>query len=118
MKQYHTKPCERPMDIFLSKALSVVVCTIYHYFRKHSSLITDTYLSATIYQQLVRPYGVVILFWRPVKLYDWIDIQILIRQMSRLVGKPTMWFSNRSDTNRAEQAQKMDLESRGIVLSV
>ena len=26
--------------------------------------------------------------------------------MSRLVGKPTMWFSNRSDTNRAVQAQK------------
>ena len=27
-------------------------------------------------------------------------------QMSRLVGKPTMWFSNRSDTNRPAQAQK------------
>ena len=27
--------------------------------------------------------------------------------MSRLVGKPTMWFPNRSDTNRAVQAQKM-----------
>ena len=26
--------------------------------------------------------------------------------MSRLVGKPTMWFPNRSDTNRAVQAQK------------
>ena len=26
--------------------------------------------------------------------------------MSRLVGKPTMWFLNRSDTNRAAQAQK------------
>ena len=26
--------------------------------------------------------------------------------MSRLVGKPTMWFPNRSDTNRAAQAQK------------
>ena len=28
------------------------------------------------------------------------------RQMSRLVGKPTMWFPNRSDTNRAVEAQK------------
>ena len=28
-------------------------------------------------------------------------------QMSRLVGKPTMWFPNRSDTNWAVQAQKM-----------
>ena len=26
---------------------------------------------------------------------------------SRLVGKPTMWFPNRSDTNQAVQAQKM-----------
>ena len=26
--------------------------------------------------------------------------------MSRLVGKPTMWFSNRSDTNRPVQSQK------------
>ena len=26
--------------------------------------------------------------------------------LSRLVGKPTMWFPNRSDTNRAVQAQK------------
>ena len=26
--------------------------------------------------------------------------------MSRLVGKPTMWFPNRSDTNRPLQAQK------------
>ena len=27
-------------------------------------------------------------------------------QLSRLVGKPTMWFPNRSDTNRPVQAQK------------
>ena len=27
--------------------------------------------------------------------------------MSRLVGKPTMWFPNRSDTNWAVQAQTM-----------
>ena len=27
--------------------------------------------------------------------------------MSHLVGKPTMWFPNRSDTNRAVQSQKM-----------
>ena len=26
--------------------------------------------------------------------------------MSRLVGKPTMWFPNRSDTNQAVQSQK------------
>ena len=29
------------------------------------------------------------------------------KQMSRLVGKPTMWFPNRSDTNWAVQLQKM-----------
>ena len=28
------------------------------------------------------------------------------KDMSRLVGKPTMWFPNRSDTNRPVQAQK------------
>ena len=27
--------------------------------------------------------------------------------MSHLVGKPTMWFLNRSDTNRPVQAQKI-----------
>ena len=27
-------------------------------------------------------------------------------QMSHLVGKPTMWFPHRSDTNRPEQSQK------------
>ena len=27
--------------------------------------------------------------------------------MSRLMGKPTMWFPTRSDTNWAVQAQKM-----------
>ena len=30
-----------------------------------------------------------------------------LQHMSRLVGKPTMWFPNRSDTNRAVQAHKM-----------
>ena len=41
------------------------------------------------------------------------------------MGKPAVWFPNRSDTNWAVQAQKMardgeilDVESRGIVLSV
>ena len=30
----------------------------------------------------------------------------LVIYMSRLVGKPTMWFLTRSDTNRPVQAQK------------
>ena len=30
----------------------------------------------------------------------------IIKHMSRLVGKPTMWFPNRSDINRAVQAPK------------
>ena len=45
--------------------------------------------------------------------------------LSHLVGKPTMWFPIRFDTNRAVQAQKMAedgklwiLERRGIVLSM
>ena len=44
--------------------------------------------------------------------------------MSRLVGKPTLWFPNRSDTNWAVQAQKraislkcLELSRGGIVLS-
>ena len=32
--------------------------------------------------------------------------RINIQQLSRLVGKPTMWFPNRSDTNRPVQSQK------------
>ena len=31
--------------------------------------------------------------------------------LSRLVGKPTMWFPNRSDTNRPVQSQK---RARGL----
>ena len=30
----------------------------------------------------------------------------VLQQISRLVGKPTMWFPNRSDTNRPVHAQK------------
>ena len=33
-------------------------------------------------------------------------LKIILHNMSRLVGKPTMWFSNRSDTNRPVQLQK------------
>ena len=36
-------------------------------------------------------------FLRPASFYS---------HLSRLVGKPTMWFPNRSDTNRAVEAQK------------
>ena len=31
----------------------------------------------------------------------------LLSRLSRLVGNQTMWFPNRSDTNRPVQAQKM-----------
>ena len=31
---------------------------------------------------------------------------IVALNLSRLVGKPTMWFLNRSDTNQAAQSQK------------
>ena len=31
---------------------------------------------------------------------------LYLQHMSHLVGKPTMWFSSRSDTNRPVQAQK------------
>ena len=34
-----------------------------------------------------------------------------IHDLSRLVGKPTMWFWNRPDTNQPVQAQKM---ARGL----
>ena len=34
------------------------------------------------------------------------DAVNIVSNMSRLVGKPTMWFPNRSDTNRPVQAQK------------
>ena len=32
--------------------------------------------------------------------------QYFLISQSRLVGKPTMWFPNRPDTNRPVQAQK------------
>ena len=31
----------------------------------------------------------------------------MYQEISHLVGKPIMWFPNRSDTNRAVQAQKL-----------
>ena len=34
-----------------------------------------------------------------------------VKYLSCLVGKPTMWFPNRSDTNRPVQSQKM---ARGL----
>ena len=51
--------------------------------RKLLSFVNDNYSSMTCNMVLVR------------------------KQMSRLVGKHTKWFSNRSDTNRLVQAQKI-----------
>ena len=34
------------------------------------------------------------------------SLSVRTPKMSRLVGKPTMWFPNRSDTNQAVQSQK------------
>ena len=34
-------------------------------------------------------------------------VLIVFYHLSHLVGKPTMWFPNRSDTNRDIQSQKM-----------
>ena len=36
-----------------------------------------------------------------------IKMLTIFHHLSRLVGKPTLWFSNRSDTNRVVQAQKI-----------
>ena len=38
--------------------------------------------------------------------------------MSRLVGKPTMWFPNRSDTNRAVQAQEQAISLKFSIYKV
>ena len=41
--------------------------------------------------------------------------------MRHVMGKPTFWFTTRSDTNQAVQLHKLeisDLESRGIILSM
>ena len=38
----------------------------------------------------------------------------LPNNLSRLVGKPTTWFSNRSDTNQGVQSQKIALEARNF----
>ena len=35
---------------------------------------------------------------------DFADVDIRVQYLSRLVGKSTMWFPNRSDTNRSVQA--------------
>ena len=40
-----------------------------------------------------------------------IDVELQTLQMSRLVGKPTMWFSNSSESNQPVQSQKM---ARGL----
>ena len=41
-----------------------------------------------------------------VLIYKLFMLGLRNKQMSRLVGKPTMWFPKRSDTNRPVQAQK------------
>ena len=38
--------------------------------------------------------------------------------MSRLVGKPTMWFPNNSDTNQPVQSQKRARSLKGGVTDV
>ena len=38
-----------------------------------------------------------------------------VQEMSRLVGKPTIWFPNRSDTNRAVQTLK---QARSLKLRI
>ena len=46
--------------------------------------------------------------WTNEDVKTWMDTNQLPRyDLSRLVGKPTMWFPTRFDTNRAVQAQKM-----------
>ena len=42
-------------------------------------------------------------------MIQFVDLQdkFTMQNMSRLVGKPTMWFPNRSDINWAVQSQKM-----------
>ena len=39
-------------------------------------------------------------------LYILLPCKSMTVKMSRFVGKPTMWFPNRSDTNRPVQLQK------------
>ena len=41
-----------------------------------------------------------------VDVKNWYKFRKFCEEMSHLVGKPTMWFLNRSDTNRTVQAQK------------
>ena len=50
----------------------------------------------------------------------WSNLPGALYYLSLCVRKPTIWVPTRSDTNRAVQSQLeiLDLESRGIVLSV
>ena len=59
-------------------------------------------------KQATRPVTCADLFANPAKSGKARSIYsiAIIFYMSRLVGKPTMWFPNRSDTNRPVQAQK------------
>ena len=41
------------------------------------------------------------------KITEKCPLNPLLAQLSHLVGKPTMWLSNRPNTNRAVQAQKI-----------
>ena len=76
------------------------------------------YLITVLYNSGLLEYTVV--FGEPMFFFCFVFLYL-----SCLMGKPTMWFLNRSDTNQAVQAQKnardwkyLDLERRGIVLSV
>ena len=42
----------------------------------------------------------------------------MLRYMSHLVGKPTMWFPNRSDTNQPVQLQKQARSLKFWILKV
>ena len=50
--------------------------------------------------------------------WDKVMLQGLLQYLSCVMRKPTMWFLNRIDTNRAVQAQKMARDGKCWILKV
>ena len=74
-------------------------------------VVRDNSYCKTVHKLLIKAGDLVHKEQTPLRVvYAWFESEIISHAlkalMSHLMGKPTMWLPNRSDTNRAVQAQK------------
>ena len=79
--------------------------TVVHYIFLELSKTHNVHFICAVERTMVAVYSALPLAMEIVH-HEVNEICVSLIEMSRLVGKPTMWFPNRSDTNRPVQLQK------------